>query len=571
MININNNVNLESLNWQNLSVSINNKKILSKLSGEVRAGELCCIIGSSGAGKTSLLNILAGRSGYSSKFNIVGNVGINNKVIDPLTFRNNIAYVMQDNALFATLTPKEVLRFSAKLRLPKETTRQEIHGKVYNIIKTLHLRDCQDTYIGSILTKGISGGEKKRTSIGIELITEPKIIFLDEPTSGLDSFAAYNVVKSLRVIKSERIILCTIHQPSSEVFYLFDRVIVLNNGKILYNGGIEESYNYFRDLGFPCPDNYNMADHILFVCQTVSSKIIDNYSNIWGRNELKRIKIEGKYDIREIEIETRSEWWRQLFLLTVREFRNLLRDKVVLKSRFGIIIFLITLYTLVYKGVGNLNNSEYDLQSHFGLVTQISITTMFSFAQPIILTFPIERPVFLRERSVGTYKTYIYFISKFLIELPLTLFLTILIYLIIYWSADLNGNFVSLVLVTWLESIVTGSMSILIGCTVNNFTTALQLMPAIYVPQILFSGFFIKIELIPFYLRWIQYICFLKYSLNALMIVELDGSPGSEELFKLNDVDKDLFWLYILILIGLVIGYRLIAVFFLSKKVKDVQ
>jgi ABC-type multidrug transport system ATPase subunit len=135
------------------------------------------------AGKSSLLNVIAGRSATSPEVDVCGNFAVNGKKINPVEFRKNIAYVMQDDALLATATPREALRFSATLRLEK-TSPEEINELVELTLVSLGITDCADTYIGNALIKGISGGQRKRTSVGVEIITSPSLILLDEPTSG---------------------------------------------------------------------------------------------------------------------------------------------------------------------------------------------------------------------------------------------------------------------------------------------------------------------------------------------------------------------------------------------------
>ncbi len=215
------------------------KAVLWNCSGQSSPGELRAIMGPSGAGKSSLLNVLAGRVPQSKNHQVSGFIKSNGDVVNPFNFATAIAYVMQDDALFSFTTPREALMFSANLRLPQTTPDSEKHEIVENMLSALGLSKCADGRIGSVLSKGISGGERKRTSIGIELVTRPSVIFLDEPTSGLDSFAAYNVVRILRNLSRAgggTTVLCTIHQPSSEVFNVFDSLTLLAGGSTVYHG-----------------------------------------------------------------------------------------------------------------------------------------------------------------------------------------------------------------------------------------------------------------------------------------------------------------------------------------------
>jgi ABC-type lipoprotein export system ATPase subunit len=184
--------------WHDLHVAINGNNIINGVSGQIKDGELCAVLGASGAGKSTFLNVLAGRAGHHKKYNITGDVSSNFVKLDPLKFKTNIAYVMQEDALFPTSTPREEIELAAFLRTvyvdgkPVETVDPE------KLIDALGLTECQDVCVGTKLMKGLSGGEKTRTSIAVELVSKPHMVFLDEPTSGLDSYSAWTVVKLLQ-------------------------------------------------------------------------------------------------------------------------------------------------------------------------------------------------------------------------------------------------------------------------------------------------------------------------------------------------------------------------------------
>ena len=171
------------MSWHHLNFVVNDElKVLDSVSGSVESGELCAIMGPSGSGKSSLLNVLAGRSATGGNVKVNGTVKVGGSKVNPVQFRKQIAYVMQDDALMATATPREAIRFSAALRMTN-VTEDEREDAVTNTLKALGIEECADTYIGNALLKGISGGQRKRTSVGIELITQPSLLFLDEPTS----------------------------------------------------------------------------------------------------------------------------------------------------------------------------------------------------------------------------------------------------------------------------------------------------------------------------------------------------------------------------------------------------
>jgi ABC-type multidrug transport system ATPase subunit len=221
-----------ALVWSDVGFSVGDKQILQSCTGQCRPGTLTAIVGPSGAGKTTLLNVLAGRLPATH-----GGVTLGSTDISRSDCAREIAYVTQEDSLFAHTTPREAMAFSARLRLPRHMADAEKLLRAEKMVELLGLQSCADTYVGSEMHRGISGGEKKRTSIGVELVTNPMLLLLDEPTSGLDSFAAVTVVRSLKALAQSGCgVLCTIHQPSSEVFALFDHVLLMGAGTQMYNG-----------------------------------------------------------------------------------------------------------------------------------------------------------------------------------------------------------------------------------------------------------------------------------------------------------------------------------------------
>lgn len=549
-----------TLEWKNITLIINGKKILNNVSGCIQSGNINAILGASGSGKSSLLNVLSGRIGYNNNIKITGDILVNGVKINPLKYRKNIAYVMQEDTLYPTATPREAIEMSAVLKNENNTS-------ISKIIDLLELTKCENTIIGSELIKGISGGEKKRTSIGVEMVSEPKIIFLDEPTSGLDIYSACKVIKVMKSLaQSGRIVLASIHQPSSEIFHLFNHAMFIDNGNVVYDGEIKNIIPYFNSIGYKCPENYNPADYILYILQTTEDKS-SLYS--WEKTEENMDEIEYK----ERKIIKRKNYKTQLYYLFKREIKNIFRDKKSFVARMIVVIFLNILYSLIFLNRGDTTKSDYSIEGHFGSIANMAMSAMFSAVQPIILTFPIERPVFLREYSSGLYSIIPYVISKTLMEMTLNFIFTFLMMFITYWIIDLNGNFFILVLIFWLQGIVGSSLALFLGSISSNVKTAVQMTPLLLVPQILFAGVFLRIELIPSWLRWAQYLCFLKYTINLLALEEFNdlNVPGQTRLFEELDIEKKLKFMYVGILMTFFIFYRTISTIFLAKRARDIQ
>lgn len=253
------------------------KEILMGISGHVPPRKVTAIMGPSGSGKTSLLKVLTGRVGRS-KFDLSGVVKLDGRVVDPtnIAVRRTIAYVEQEVSIPVTSTPREAIRFSARLRLDRSTTKESIEALVDEILAELGLTGCADTFIGGgvFMSGGLSGGEKKRTQCGVELVTKPGIIILDEPTSGLDSFSAEQLVDVLRrIAEVGATVLVTIHQPPPTVVRKLDHLILLLAGRLMYDGDFGSHLSgFFAQKGFPKPDDYNIADWILVrLCWCVAS------------------------------------------------------------------------------------------------------------------------------------------------------------------------------------------------------------------------------------------------------------------------------------------------------------
>lgn len=245
--------------FSEVSLCIGKTPILSRVGGACRPGEVLAIMGPSGSGKTSLLNVVSGRVRPTSGSITIGGA--------PLTKRHkrHLCYVLQDDIFFANLTLRQTLMYTALLRLPESMTHQEKMNLVDHILQLLDLKHCQDTIIGEVMNRGLSGGEKKRTNIACELLTNPSIMLLDEPTSGLDSSTAHDLIATLKQFaeKEHKTVIVTLHQPSSQIFYMIDQLLLLCNGQNAYFGDTRKVVEHFSSLGLPIAPNYNPADFIL--------------------------------------------------------------------------------------------------------------------------------------------------------------------------------------------------------------------------------------------------------------------------------------------------------------------
>ncbi|ORX57394.1 hypothetical protein DM01DRAFT_1334019 [Hesseltinella vesiculosa] len=251
-----------SLIFDHVGYQVGSRTILDNATGLVRPGEVMAIMGPSGAGKTTLLDILAHRTKSGT---VSGQVLVNGQKIPSRQYKHLIGYVDQEDTMIPTLTVYETILYSALLRLPRSMSVEAKKFRVMEVMQELGIDGIKDSKIGQPGHRSISGGERRRVSIACELVTSPSILFLDEPTSGLDAYNAYNVVESLVTLAREynRTIVFTIHQPRSNIVTLFDQLVLLAKGRLIYSGPQSHAQGYFRTIGYPCPPGFNIADFLV--------------------------------------------------------------------------------------------------------------------------------------------------------------------------------------------------------------------------------------------------------------------------------------------------------------------
>lgn len=235
------------------------KKILGGISGSMRSGSFWAVMGGSGAGKSTFLNVLMGKTDHTS-----GSVLVNGHQEKMKKYKKLIGYVPQDDVVLPELTVRENILHSARIRLPRTWSDEEKQEHVDNLIACLGLSHVADSLVGDTRKPVISGGQRKRVSIGLELAAAPMALFLDEPTSGLDATSAGTVMGLLRSISRLGVTtIAIIHQPRQEVFESIDNLLLLGNGQQIYAGETKEVSPYLNKLGFIFPQNRNPADVIM--------------------------------------------------------------------------------------------------------------------------------------------------------------------------------------------------------------------------------------------------------------------------------------------------------------------
>eukprot|EP00933_Yihiella_yeosuensis_P061558 TRINITY_DN6438_c0_g4_i1.p1 TRINITY_DN6438_c0_g4~~TRINITY_DN6438_c0_g4_i1.p1 ORF type:complete len:722 (-),score=65.31 TRINITY_DN6438_c0_g4_i1:29-2194(-) len=570
------------IEWIDLTFTVGEVDRLKNLTGMVSPGKITAVMGSSGAGKTTLMNVLSGRqrthgrsrSGSSKEaVNLSGDVFARGRPVSTSYFRKRTAYVVQDNALMDSETPKEALEFSAYLRLPHSVPDKKRKELVIGLIERLHLTRCADVPCGGPLVPGISGGELKRTAVGIELISNPKMLFLDEPLSGLDTYNAFSLMKSLKQLAASGVpVVMTLHQPSSEIYAMLDDVIFLHEGELIFQGPLKSVVTHFDQIGYPCPPNYNPADHILFVTaedyadsEGNARKIKDKWTKSQAHSQLltciERAAIIGVgYESENMhsddsdsseESDTSDEDLAKpararslrrnccqiqaaLFSRDLRRYWRG-RELIVAANVQNILVSLI--YGWLFIGAGREHSpgdggwacggEVFDAfqcvrssMVHWGGLSILAINTMMGSISFAVLTFQNERSVFLREASGGYYSCTAYFLSKSLFELPIMGLASTVAVLCVYWLMGLNAGPIQLILETLLLSVASSSIVFCISAVANSHEQAFALVPIVQIPQFAFAGILLPNSMVPQSLKWVKWICPLYHGMSMMAISE---------------------------------------------------
>ncbi|XP_046580538.1 protein white-like [Haliotis rubra] len=554
-----------SLSWENVNVyvkserkkccggsskAVKQKQILRNVTGLVKPGTLLAIIGASGAGKSTLMNVLTGRNVV--QYIIEGGIKVNGVDVGK-GIKNISAYVQQDELFLGTLTVREQLIFRALLRMDKSLKKKARLQRVEEVITEMGLSKCADTQVGTPgRTKGISGGEKKRLSFASEALTNPPLMFCDEPTSGLDSFMAQNIVQTLQNMASKgRTILCTIHQPSSEVFAMFDEVLLLAEGRTAFVGPSKEAFEFFSSKGFLCPPNFNPADFYVLTlaivpgkeaeCRDKVEKLCDAFSGseTYGKMKTDINDVSSKIQDQSSSVvfedafasgndRYQTSWIRQFSTVLWRSWISVFRDVILFRVRVLQTLLIALVFGLIYlkqeynqEGVMNINGAL------FLLITNASFSSMFS----VINSFPIELEIFMREYGSGLYRVDVYFLSKTFAELPTFVFLPWLMVLVLYWMIGFYNEAITFLIcsgVVILVANVAVSFGYLISTVAGSVNIALAIAPPLLIPFMLFGGLFLNNGSVPVYFIWLKYISWFQYANEVLSVNQWENVHSLE-------------------------------------------
>ncbi|XP_026391527.1 ABC transporter G family member 11-like isoform X1 [Papaver somniferum] len=600
------------LTWEDLCVSVpsssskeNDKAIIEGLNGYAHPGEVLAIMGPSGSGKSTLLDALAGR--LSSKTRQSGMIHVNGRK-QRLSFGTS-AYVTQDDTLTTTLTVKEAVYYSALLQLPDSMTASEKKERAEKTIKEMGLHEARNTRIGGWNIKGLSGGQKRRVSICIEILTRPKLLFLDEPTSGLDSAASYHVMN--RIVKLSRqyqmTVIASIHQPSSEVFDLFHNLCLLSSGRTIYFGPASATNEFFALNGFPCPSMRNPSDHYLrtinkdfdqdveqdsdgnaTTTEEAINMLVESYRSSPIFQQVKqRVSSLCKREGSILEKGSQASFFTQSVVLTRRSFVNMYRDLGYYWLRLGVYIALCLCVGTIFFNVG----------SSFGSIQARGAMLMFVAAFLTFMaiggfpSFVEDMKIFGRERLNGHYGVAAFVVGNTISSIPYLLMISLIPGALAYYLVGLHKgyeHFLFFVLLLFVCMMLVESLMMIVASIVPDFLMGIITGAGIQGVMMLNGGFFRLPNDLPnpFWKYPMYYIAFHRYANEGFYKNEFQGlrfpnnQIGGSPTISGEEILKNIWqmpmgyskWVDLAVLFGMVVLYRLMffSIIKLSEKMKSI-
>uniref|UniRef100_A0A669CDF1 ATP-binding cassette, sub-family G (WHITE), member 2b n=1 Tax=Oreochromis niloticus TaxID=8128 RepID=A0A669CDF1_ORENI len=531
------------------------KYCMTCCSGIIRPG-MNAIMGATGSGKTSLLDVLAGRKNPAGLRQ--GNVLVNGKVVTS-DLRLSSAYVVQDDILMGTLSVRENLLFSANLRLnPKDHSTADKHQQVNTIIDDLGLTDCANTKIGTEFLRGVSGGERKRCSIGMELITSPSLLFLDEPTTGLDSNTANCIIGLLhKLSRRGKTVIFSIHQPRYSIFKQFDHLTLMHKGEVVYAGAADHALVYFTNLGYQIEPFNNPADFFMDITngETKSTDCKNPLAIKYRQSQLYQNMMEELDHVNQSIVDGltgedkpanyATSFLYQMRVVCGRTVLNTLRNPQTSYAQLALNIFFAILVGLIYYQMP-LTLPE-ALQNRYTTVLNLTLFT-------------------LHENSSGYYRTSVYFLSKIFADLIPNRMIPIIVFsAIAYYMMGLKPafeTFLCFALTMSLVSLAGVGLAFLVSASVSSFAMANILIALPFVFMMVFGGFLVNLNAMLSWLSWLKWISIFKYGLDAVYINELKGqflynnntAIAGEYFLEQQGIDYSVwgFWRNVVALLGII-------------------
>ncbi|KAK6135130.1 hypothetical protein DH2020_031121 [Rehmannia glutinosa] len=544
--------------------------ILKEISLTAHPSQILAIVGPSGAGKSTLLDILAARTAPTS-----GALLLNSSPLNPSVFRKLSAYVPQHDACLPLLTVAETFTFSARLLKPKNS---DISTIVSSLLHELNLKHLADTR----LADGLSGGERRRVSIGLSLLHDPAVLLLDEPTSGLDSGSALNVMQTLRSIADSRhrTVVLSIHQPSFKILSTIDKILLLSKGAVVHHGTLSSLQNFLLSNGFTVPPQLNALEYAMEILNQLqeNNPISDHPQSLPPSSPENSVSESKSND----SIKYRSSRFHEIITLYSRFWKIIYRTKQLLLTNtlqaLGVGLVLGTIYI-------NIGFDKSGIEKRLGLFA-FTLTFLLSSTTETLPIFINERPIILRETSSGVYRLSSYLMANTLVFLPYLLAVAVLYSVSVYFLVGLCSTwqaFLYFVLVIWVIVLMANSFVLFLSSIAPNFIAGTSLVTVLLAGFFLFSGYFISKDSLPKFWLFMHYFSMYKYALDALLINEYSCLvtrcliwfdeknktcmvSGGDVLEK-RGLHEGQRWTNVYVLIGFFVLYRVLCLLVLIRRV----
>lgn len=516
---------------------IQERTILNGITGMVQPGELLAVLGPSGSGKSTLLNAIGGRLPGNQ---FTGTVLANGRKLSKTVLRRT-GFVTQDDVLYPHLTVRETLIFCALLRLPKSLTRREKTAVADSVIAELGLSKCENTIIGNTFIRGVSGGERKRVSIAHEMLVNPSLLILDEPTSGLDSTAAYRLVSTLGGLAHQKgkTVVTSVHQPSSRVFQVFDKVLVLSEGRCIYFGKASEAMGYFDSVDFRPSFPMNPADFLLDLANgawqhdgatDIRQTLISSYNDLLA-SKVKDACLDTalKEHSSSTPIESNKEhktksksvingvntWFTQFTILIQRNLKERKHETFNPLRVFQVIA------ASLLAGFMWWHSDFRDIQDRLGLLFFFAIFWGVFPSFNAVFAFPQDRAVFMKERASGMYTLSSYFMARIVGDAPMELILPTLFISITYWMCGLKpdfGAFLLTLLILLAYVLVSQGLGFAVGAMIMDAKQASTVVTVTMLAFVLTGGYYV--HKVPGFMAWMKYVSSTFYSYRLLIHIQ---------------------------------------------------
>lgn len=572
------------------------QNVLRNVSTTISPYKLSAWMGPSGSGKTSLLSV-ASNLVNSNDLIKDSTIRVNGEAISSASFpKRLVGVVWQDDWLLSNLTVEENVMFAARLKAARGTSDEAVQERVQSTLEELGLWHCRDNRIGNSTSRGVSGGERKRVSVAVELVARPSVLLLDEPTSGLDATTAFSLVSTLKDLCSNggHSIAVVIHQPRTTIYNLFDNLLLLSKGHMVYNGPPDKARIYLEEATLnPLPPETGIADWIMDILiedeakggSAVLSRVWEQNKNHFIIGSEASAASNPLYSLEKLQEAPRFEtsFFTQFQLLAQRTMKQQRGER--LTSTAATLQLAYLFFTVIFWW--RIPDDTERIFERTSLVFFLIIAQAMGVVNSAVTVFQGERTLLHRERAKKLYGVASYFIAKTLSDMSTNVLLPVAYSMVVYWTVNLRPGifyYLRFLLAYYLTLSTAQSMGLFVSILLPKGAMALLLAPPMTLFFMIMGGFYVPFKTMHKGIVWATWLSFARYGFSAIMINEFHDRdiPCSESDVLGNSsecplpgegVTNDLgivgiaesYWFNVLMVLALQIAFRLAAYVLLRR------